>query len=149
MKDTTLKKVYYAHHSWKYGTPIESYEIGLLKRSFPAGEYEIINPREFVDQTLPESDVMKQCYELLSDCDCFAFSTVSNMVGQGVFNELACAINKRMPIYRIDGVDVCQETFDGFYEDFESRTLFHIVDDIIFGGNPGVYATVKPFITED
>lgn len=149
MKDGDLKKVYYAHHSWKYKTPIEAYEIELLRSAFRTDSYRIINPREFVDQSSPESEIMKQCYDLINECDCLVFSTVSNMIGQGVFNELAYAMNKRLPIYRINGVDVYQETFDGFYDDFQSRALFNIVDDIVFSGNPRIYATVKPLIMED
>lgn len=144
-----MKKVYYAHHSWKYSTPIETFELELLAAHFPEDEYKIINPRLFVDQALSEDEIMKQCYALLDECDCIVFSTVSNLIGHGVFNELAYAINKRREIFRLDGINVCQETFDGFYNDNSHRALFTIVDDIVFDGNSRVYATVKPLITED
>ena len=27
--------IYYAHHQWKYGTKVETYELNLIKRYFP------------------------------------------------------------------------------------------------------------------
>ena len=46
-------KIYYAHHVWKYGTPIEDYELECIKKKFDSAE--IINPRTSLPQDRPES----------------------------------------------------------------------------------------------
>ena len=45
-------KVYYAHHIWKYDTPIENYELNCIKQRFEGAE--IINPRTNLPQNLSE-----------------------------------------------------------------------------------------------
>ena len=47
-------KIYYAHHVWKYGTPIEDYEIECIKKQFENAE--IINPRTSLPQDSSESE---------------------------------------------------------------------------------------------
>lgn len=42
-------KLYYAHHVWKYGTPVEDFEIGCISNQFK--DAIIINPRT----TLPQN----------------------------------------------------------------------------------------------
>ena len=50
-------KVYYAHHIWKYGTPIEDYELDCIKKRFE--DAEIINPRTNLPQELSESAILE------------------------------------------------------------------------------------------
>ena len=50
-------KIYYAHHVWKYGTPIEDYEIECIKKQFENAE--IINPRTSLPQDSSESEILR------------------------------------------------------------------------------------------
>ena len=83
-------KVYYAHHIWKYDTPIENYELNCIKQRFEGAE--IINPRTNLPQNLSESMILDTAYGMIKDCDALVFSTVSGMIGHGVFNEIAADV---------------------------------------------------------
>lgn len=49
-------KIYYAHHIWKYGTPIETFEMSVIKNGFDFGDgFEIVNPKDTLPQNIPES----------------------------------------------------------------------------------------------
>lgn len=120
-------KVYYAHHVWKYGTSIEGYEIECIQKKF--GAVEIINPRTFLSQDRPESVILQSAYNAIKDCDALVFSTVSGMIGHGIFNEITVAINSGIPIYQLEG-NTCYE--------INNMNL----KDIIFDGNNRVYALV-------
>lgn len=121
-------KIYYAHHVWKYGTPIEDYEIECIKKKFE--DAEIINPRTLLPQDKPESEIMQLAYDTIKGCDVLVFSTVSGMIGHGVFNEIAVAVNSGISIYQFEG-NTCYEMKD--------------VDlkDIVFQGDNRVYALVR------
>jgi hypothetical protein len=121
-------KIYYAHHLWKYGTPIEDYEIECIKKKFE--DAEIINPRTLLPQDKPESEIMQLAYDTIKGCDVLVFSTVSGMIGHGVFNEIAVAVNSGISIYQFEG-NTCYEMKD--------------VDlkDIVFQGDNRVYALVR------
>lgn len=80
-------KIYYAHHVWKYGTPIEDYEIDCIVNQFD--DVEIINPRTTLQQNRPEHEILSAAYETITKCDALVFSTVSGMIGHGIFNEIA------------------------------------------------------------
>lgn len=79
-------KIYYAHSRMKYNTLIEQYELALIRQKFP--EAEIINPNGTVDQTLPEEDIMQECYKLIGECNMLAFSSISGVIGKGVYREI-------------------------------------------------------------
>lgn len=121
-------KIYYAHHLWKYGTLIEDYEIECIKKKFE--DAEIINPRTLLPQDKPESEIMQLAYDTIKGCDVLVFSTVSGMIGHGVFNEIAVAVNSGISIYQFEG-NTCYEMKD--------------VDlkDIVFQGDNRVYALVR------
>ena len=121
-------KIYYAHHLWKYGTPIEDYELECIKKKFE--DAEIINPRTLLPQDKPESEIMQLAYDTIKGCDVLVFSTVSGMIGHGVFNEIAVAVNSGISIYQFEG-NTCYEMKD--------------VDlkDIVFQGDNRVYALVR------
>lgn len=121
-------KIYYAHHVWKYGTPIEDYEIECIKKKFE--DAEIINPRTLLPQDKPESEIMQLAYDTIKGCDVLVFSTVSGMIGHRVFNEIAVAVNSGISIYQFEG-NTCYEMKD--------------VDlkDIVFQGDNRVYALVR------
>ena len=88
------KKIYYAHHIWKYNTPIEEYELNLIKEKFP--DYEIINPNECVNQNQDTDKIMNDCLDLIKDCGAIVFSSLSGTVGKGVVEEVefAKSLNK-------------------------------------------------------
>lgn len=121
-------KIYYAHHLWKYGTPIEDYEIECIKKKFE--DAEIINPRTLLPQDKPESEIMQLAYDTIKGCDVLVFSTVSGMIGHRVFNEIAVAVNSGISIYQFEG-NTCYEMKD--------------VDlkGIVFQGDNRVYALVR------
>lgn len=124
-------KIYYAHHVWKYGTPIEDYELDCIKKKF--GGAEIINPRTSLPQDKSETEILQAAYDIIKSCDALVFSTVSGMIGHGVFNEVTVAANSGIEIYQIEGND-CYE-----------RDEFGL-KDVVFCGDNRVYALIHaPF----
>lgn len=90
-------KIYYAHHLWKYGTEVEAWELDLIRQRFPGCE--IINPNGAIEQGRPSEDIMADCLQKVRECDVLVFSTLSGVIGKGVFHELVEAVNLRRPIY--------------------------------------------------
>lgn len=124
-------KIYYAHHIWKYGTPIEDYELDCIKKKFDGAE--IINPHTSLSQDKPEAEILQEAYDIIKNCDVLVFSTVSGMIGHGVFNEVMVAANSGVEIYQLEGND-CYE-----------RDEFGL-KDIVFCGDNRVYALIHaPF----
>ena len=82
--------IYYAHHQWKYNTPIELYELDLIRRYFPKAK--IYNPSTDMDITsLPSFDeaaVMDECLVQVNNCDILVFSSMDGCVGTGVYHEV-------------------------------------------------------------
>lgn len=82
--------IYYAHHQWKYNTPIELYELDLIRRYFPKAK--IYNPSTDLDITsLPSFDeaaVMDECLVQVNNCDILVFSSMDGCVGTGVYHEV-------------------------------------------------------------
>ena len=66
-------------------------------------------------------------FNTVKNCDALVFSTVSGMIGHGVFNEIAVATNSGIDVYQLEG-NVCYK--------MKSVNL----KDIIFQGNNRVYA---------
>jgi len=125
-------KIYYAHHIWKYGTSIEVFELSVIKNGFDfEDEFEIVNPRDTLSQGISESEIMKQAFLVIDQCDALVFSTISGVVGHGVFNEVMYALNKGIQVFCLMGDD-CY-----LVEDKE------IFKDIIFKGDNRVYALVN------
>ena len=79
-------RIYYAHHMWKYGTEIEKYEISLIKSSFPGAE--IINPATDISHEGTEDEIMQRCFEKVDSSDATVFSSISGVVGKGVYDEV-------------------------------------------------------------
>lgn len=92
-------KIYYAHHLWKYNTKIEEYELEVVKRYFPNAE--IINPNGYIKQDREESIIMKDCLEVIENCNILIFSSVNGVVGRGVVDEFNKASKLGLPIYYI------------------------------------------------
>ena len=94
-----MNKKYYAHHLWKYNTPIEEYELNLIKRYFPY--HEIINPNGYIEQNREESVIMKDCLTCIEDCGILIFSSINGVVGRGVLDEFKKASKLGLQIYYI------------------------------------------------
>ena len=90
-------KIYYAHHVWKYDTPIENFEIKCIERQFK--DAVIVNPRTTIPQDQPENVILDYAYKALDDCEAIVFSTFSGMIGHGVFNEIIYGSTKS-PIFK-------------------------------------------------
>lgn len=129
-----LIKLYYAHHVWKYDTPMENFEIQCIERQFK--DSVIINPRTTIPQDQPESIILDYAYKALNDCDAIVFSTLSGMIGHGVFNEIIYAFNAGKKVYQLDGTE-CIEIRS--YTDF----IKHGIRDFIFRGDNRMYAVVN------
>lgn len=114
--------VYYAHHLWKYNTPIEDYEIRLIHRAFPNAK--IINPNTDIEQGREEAEIMRDCLSTVSKCDIVVFSDMDGVVGKGAYEE----VEKAKHVYWIHNDTVLP--FDG---------TFSILND---SGTPRIYAEV-------
>ena len=99
-------KIYYAHHIWKYGTSIETFEMSVIKNGFDFEDgFEIVNPKDALPQNIPESEIMKQAFAMIDQCDAVVFSTVSGVIGHGVFDEVMYALNKGIQVFCLMGDD--------------------------------------------
>jgi len=101
-------KVYYAHHLWKYNTPIEIYELELIHRTFPNAI--IVNPNTDIEQNRDESEIMIDCISSVESCDAIVFSSMDGVIGRGVFDEVKSAKS----VYYIYGNKISK-----FYGSFE------------------------------
>ena len=130
--------IFYSHHTWKYGTPIEFYEMAKIMAYFSAedqDDFTVINPSEVLNQEQPESDIMKDAFRFIEDCDTLVFSTVSGMISHGVFNEVVYALNRGKQVYQLYGTKLYEiENIGSFME--------YWVKEIIFKGNNKEYATI-------
>ena len=73
---------------------------------------------------------MAAAYNAIANCDAFVFSTVSGMVGYGVFNEVSFAVNTGAKVYQLEG-DTCHPV---------SRAA---LEKIVFKGDEEVYAVFR------
>lgn len=82
-------RIYYSHHSWKFGTKIEIYEEQTISQLSP--QCEIVNPRLSVPQDLPEKELMEQCFQKIDGCDMLVFTSMDGIIGKGVYDEICHA----------------------------------------------------------
>ena len=118
------KKIYYAHHQWKYNTEIEQYEINLIKSKFP--QYKIINPNggiNFVNKD--EENIMDKCLEEVRNSNILVFSSISGVVGKGVYLEVKEAYRNNIEVYLIFNNELYQGNFS-FSIINESNRLYAI-----------------------
>lgn len=101
-------KIYYAHSRMKYNTMIEQYEIALIRQKF--SDAEIINPNGTVDQTAGEEAIMEECYDLIDNCDALVFSSISGVIGKGVYYEIAEACACGIEPYKIENLSIREYT---------------------------------------
>lgn len=93
------QKVYYAHHQFKYGTKTEQYEIDLIARKFP--NCKIFNPSTDISQSMSTPDIMRVCISKVNKSDVLVFSSLSGVVGNGVYEEVYTALKNKIKIYYI------------------------------------------------
>lgn len=89
---------------WKYDTPIEEFELGVIKKAFP--KTDIFNPNHNIDESGTGKDIMNKCFKIIRSCDALIFSDISGMVGKGVLDEIRLAQTLKIPVYRIVGAHV-------------------------------------------
>lgn len=91
LSDVKGPAIYYAHHQWKYGTPIEEYEQALIRKYFPNAT--IINPATDLKQKdcNDETKIMAECLGLVIDSDIIVFSSMDGLLGAGVYAEVQTA----------------------------------------------------------
>lgn len=94
-------KIYYAHHQWKYNTPLEDMEIKNIKNTFK--DCEIINPNGALDiEGNTEEEIMEQCFEYVRECDIVAFSTIQyDYIGIGVYQEILEGFKNNKEVYLV------------------------------------------------
>ena len=95
--------IYYAHHRWKYGTLVEEYEISLIKEKYP--NMDIFNPSvDLKIEGLEEQEIMRECFNVIDDCNIVVFSSVDGIIGKGVFEEIKYAKSRgRLVLYMYRG----------------------------------------------
>jgi hypothetical protein len=96
------KKIYYAHHLWKYNTMIEEYELSIIRRYYPQEEIKIINPNGYINQNNTEAQIMKDCFTAIEGCDIIIFSSINGVIGRGVYEEVQKGIKLGLKIYYIE-----------------------------------------------
>jgi hypothetical protein len=121
-----MKKVYYAHHMWKYYTKIEDYKVSLIKKCLGI-KTNVFNPSVDLPQNRPYSEIMPMCFDVIKQCDGLVFSSVNGVVGKGVVSEVELAKSLKLPIYYIFNNEVT-----------ECNPIFELTNDCNF-----LYATVK------
>ena len=95
-----MLNIYYAHHRFKYGTDVESYEIILIKKFFPTSY--IFNPGSDLDvKGRLEEEIMTDCLNAVKNSDIFVFSSMDGCIGEGVYTELNHAKELGKPIFYI------------------------------------------------
>ena len=121
-------KIYYAHHLWKYGTPIEQYELNIIKKAFP--DAEIFNPSTDIPRGLQDDEAMILCIDALSGCNALVFSDLSGVVGKGVMEEIETANKDGKPVFRIRDNRLFQSAIGFERIESNSRRLHAIVKEI-------------------
>ena len=94
--------IYYAHHQWKYGTKVETYELNLIKRYFPNAK--IFNPSTDLTSLFPQQTedlIMEECLETVRNSDILVFSSVDGCIGTGVYREIMEAQNNEKIVFYI------------------------------------------------
>jgi len=119
--------IYYAHSVTKYGTDIEKFELALIGARFPL--FQIINPNGMNDESLPEDEILRNCFSIISrgDCEGLVFSSMSGLVGIGVLNEIQCAMGQSIPVYEISGAEIYKvQSIRSVEVDFSNRVFAQV-----------------------
>ena len=98
--------IYYAHHLYKYNTKIEDWELELIEEKLP--QYVIFNPSTHFtfSKEMTEEEIMNICLETVRDCEALVFSSLSGVVGRGVFSEVSLAMELGKDVYCLHEDDI-------------------------------------------
>ena len=126
------KTIYYAHHLWKYDTEIEEFELDIIRKKLP--NYEIINPNKYFDfsEDMTEEEIMNICLETVRDCEALVFSSLSGVIGRGVYSEVRCALVNNKEVYYLKQdklIKIDYIEFGDIEEKFQSNRTFKVVKD--------------------
>ena len=126
------KRVYYAHHQWKYGTEIEKYELERIRDHFIC-DLCIFNPStDMPAEAKTEDEIMAYCLnKVTNDTDVLIFTSMDGMIGIGVYKEVQAAIAAGVPVYYL------------FHEKFLTNQNFVLHPRYL---NDRLYAYVYTFI---
>ena len=124
------KIVYYAHHQWKYDTPIEQWELSLIEKKL--SKYEVFNPSTQIifSPYMTEDEIMVECLEKVKECDALVFSSLSGVVGRGVYLEVLQALNTGKEVYYLKQdklIRIKYIKFKDVEEKFKSNRTFKVI----------------------
>ena len=124
------KIVYYAHHQWKYDTPIEQWELSLIEKKL--SKYEVFNPStQFIfSPYMTEDEIMLECLDKVKECDALVFSSLSGVVGRGVYLEVLQALNTGKEVYYLKQdklIRIKYIKFKDVEEKFKSNRTFKVI----------------------
>jgi hypothetical protein len=94
-----MKKVYYAHTKYIYGTPTERAELKHIRRRFP--QLRIVNPARYEGDPEKLRDTMGFCLRLVERCDAVIFSRLRGRVTAGVGKEVNHALSLGKPVLEL------------------------------------------------
>lgn len=124
------KKIYYGHHLYKYNTPIEDFELSIIREKL--SDYEIFNPStQFIfSPHMTEDEIMLECLEKVKECDALVFSSLSGVVGRGVYLEVLQALNTGKEVYYLKQdklIRIKYIKFKDVEEKFKSNRTFKVI----------------------
>lgn len=129
-----IKKLYYAHHMFKYNTDEEKQEIKLIEEKFPS--FLIINPNGWIYKNNSEQAIMNQCYHFVKMSDILVFSSLNTIIGRGVYEETKLALENNKDVYYLFNNNFYKITADTFlkvkiiYNETKSFRKFASVSDL-------------------
>lgn len=129
-----IKKLYYAHHMFKYNTDEEKQEIKLIEEKFPS--FLIINPNGWICKNNSEQAIMNQCYHFVKMSDILVFSSLNTIIGRGVYEETKLALENNKDVYYLFNNNFYKITADTFlkvkiiYNKTKSFRKFASVSDL-------------------
>lgn len=126
------KKIYYAFHQWKYDTEIEEFELDIIRKKLP--EYQVFNPsKDFTfSEDMSEKEIMLECLNKVEGCDALVFSSLSGIVGRGVYSEVRCALVNNKEVYYLKQdklIKIDYIEFGDIEEKFQSNRTFKVVKE--------------------
>ena len=129
-----IKKLYYAHHMFKYNTDEEKQEIKLIEEKFPS--FLIINPNGWIYKNNSEQAIMNQCYHFVKMSDILVFSSLNTIIGRGVYEETKLALENNKDVYYLFNNNFYKITANAFlkvkiiYNKTKSFRKFASVSDL-------------------
>lgn len=125
------KEIYYAHHLWKYDTKIEEFELNIIGKNLP--DYELFNPStQFIfSEHMTEEEIMNECLKKVGECHALVFSSISGVVGKGVWSEVGLALEKNKDVYYLIGDELIKVKSIVFREcKYKTNRTYAVIDYI-------------------